>query len=418
MKILKYIFLLLILSAIAGTVFIATQNGKYNITQEKVIFAPKETLFGYINDYKNWENLGLLTGADTTAIYNYSQNTAGTGAAMQWEKGDTSGSIKTLKAQAADSIVQDASINGLGSNLKWYFKDTLGGTKVKVTITGELTFSEKARALLHSDINTTYSREAAKGLENLNTYLVSDLKKYNVSVAGVVQKNKMFYLGHTTTTTRAEINNAATANFKKLLDFTSKNKITTAGEPFILFKTYSHTRDTLTYTLCIPIKEEIFTSPGSEFEGGKLDAFNALKTTLTGDYSHLPKAWAASRKHIADKALAENTALPYVVYYTKNIKQSRRPSTWVTDLYLPIGPAIVKAAPVDSLSVNTTSPVVQPPVQKTATQPKVTTQPKGTASSKTSTTTAASKPKTTTAAAPKTTTATTPKPAPKDSVKQ
>jgi hypothetical protein len=424
MKILKYIFLLLILSAIAATVFIATQSGKYNITQEKVIFAPKETLFGYINDYKNWENLGLLTGADTTAIYNYSENTAGTGAAMQWEKGETRGSIKTLKSQAADSIVQDANINGLGSNLKWHFKDTLGGTKVSVTIKGELTFTEKAQALLNSDkINKTYSLQAAKGLNSLNTFLVSDLKKYNVHVAGKVKKNSSFYLGHSVTTTRAEINQTALANFKKLVDFTGKNKIVTAGEPFILFKNYSHTRDTLTYMLCVPIKEQIFTSQGSEFEGGRLPAFNALKTTLTGDYSHLPKAWAASGKHIAEKALPENPALPYVVYYTKNSKQSRRPSAWVTDLYVPIGPAIIIATPADTLSAPVTVPA-------NTTLPKVIQEPKTTAQAKTGTTPVQAKPKNTPTAKTKTADSTlktsvpvkkttvpaTPKAQPKDSV--
>jgi hypothetical protein len=381
MKIIKYIFLLIILSAIAVTVFIATQNGKYTITQQKVIAAPKETLYGYINDYKNWDNLSLLSGADTTAIYNYSEKTSGRGAFMSWQKGDTDGTIKTLTA-SPDSLAQEAAINGLKSSLNWGFKDTLGGTKVSVTIQGELTFAEKAQALLNStEINKTYSASAAKGLENLTTFLVSDLKKHDVQVAGgLVKKLGTFYLGHTATTTREAINKTAQDNFKKLLAFTAKNKIPLNGEPFILYRNYSYSRDTLTYTLCIPIKDEIFTSPGSEFEGGRLNAFKALKTTLTGDYSHIPKAWAASRKHVAEKALPENTELPYVVHYTKNTTHSRRPSAWVTTLYVPIGPALVAHTPADSLTVQL--PVTAPStgtVPKTTTQrPKTSTTPGGT----------------------------------------
>ncbi|KOS07942.1 hypothetical protein AM493_19185 [Flavobacterium akiainvivens] len=404
MKILKYIFLLLILSAFAVVVFIATQNGKYTITRQKVIFAPKETLFGYINDYQNWENLNLLTGADTTATYNYSDNTAGTGAFMSWQKGDTDGTIKTIAA-ANDSISQLAKVNGLESDLKWFFKDTLGGTKVSVTIEGQLTFAEKAQALLNSEaINTTYSNSAAKGLENLNTYLVSDLKKFDIKVAqALVKKTGTFYLGHTATTLRKDISKTTQEYFKKLQGFSAKNKIVTTGEPFVLYKNYSHQRDTLTYTVCIPIKDELFTSPGSEFESGKLEAFNALKTTLTGDYSHLPKAWQAAQKHIAEKALPENTALPYVVNYAKNIKHTRRPSMWVTDVYVPVGPAITPTLPADSTAVaapvlRVVSPATRPattPPTGTTQKPKTTTAPAGTAPKP-----ATTKPKTTPPATP------------------
>ena len=68
MKIIKYVFLLLLLSAIAVTVFIATQEGKYDIKEERVIKVPKTVLFNYINEYRNWENVGILTANDTTAF--------------------------------------------------------------------------------------------------------------------------------------------------------------------------------------------------------------------------------------------------------------------------------------------------------------------------------------------------------------
>ena len=77
MKIIKYVFLLLLLSAIAVTVFIATQEGKYDIKEERVIKVPKTVLFNYINEYRNWENVGILTANDTTAQYTYSENTFG-----------------------------------------------------------------------------------------------------------------------------------------------------------------------------------------------------------------------------------------------------------------------------------------------------------------------------------------------------
>ena len=95
MKILKYIFLLLLLAGIAITVFIATQEGKYDIKKERLIKVSKPVLYNYINEYKNWENVGILSGNDTTAVYTFSQNTAGRDAFMAWKKNSKEGKVQT-----------------------------------------------------------------------------------------------------------------------------------------------------------------------------------------------------------------------------------------------------------------------------------------------------------------------------------
>ncbi|MES2484872.1 MAG: GyrI-like domain-containing protein [Bacteroidota bacterium] len=243
-------------------------------------------------------------------------------------------------------------INGLNSDIRWAFKDTVGATKVTIKINGELSFTEKAQALFeHGNIDRTFETGISRGLDNLNVFLVSDLKKFDIDVKDIVLKNGAYYLGHTITSTKAEVNKIAAATFQKLFAFTKKNKIAVAGAPFILYKNFKQGRDTVTYTLSIPIKEEIYTMPGSEYEGGRLMPFNALKTSLRGDYSHLPKAWDAAYKHISEKGLIENPALPYVVNYAKNINDTRRPSNWVSDVYIPIGPALQN--PADTLQVPT-----------------------------------------------------------------
>ena len=57
MKILKYIFLLILLAFFALTVFVATQKGDFNVTRSIIIKSPKSTVFNYVNDYRNWETL-------------------------------------------------------------------------------------------------------------------------------------------------------------------------------------------------------------------------------------------------------------------------------------------------------------------------------------------------------------------------
>jgi hypothetical protein len=55
MRILKYLFLLLLLAAFAMSMFFATQRGNYDVVRSRIINSQRATLYNYINDYKNWE---------------------------------------------------------------------------------------------------------------------------------------------------------------------------------------------------------------------------------------------------------------------------------------------------------------------------------------------------------------------------
>lgn len=374
MKIVKYVFLLIVLAIIAVTVFIATQEGKYDIKKESTIQVPKPVLFNYINDYRNWENIGILSDSDTTAVFSYSGASSGEGAVMKWKKSGMEGEITTARLVNNDSIIQKASIDGLKSEVFWAFEEVPGGnSRVTVRQKGELSFSDKAYALLQGGVEEKIEENIAKGLANLNSFLVEELKVFDVNVEGVVNKRGVFYLGHNATIQIADLNKKSAEIFQRLSAFMQTNKIATDGMPFILYKSYDKAKGITSLMFCIPIKEEIFTSPGSEFEGGKLIPYRGLKTSLKGDYSHLEKAWNTAKKHIADNALQENTTGQYVEVYTKGMKQSRRPSEWITDIYIPIGQPTVQPAlenvPVSHIAPPLSVTPVRNPAQNNTAQP-------------------------------------------------
>jgi len=413
MKIVKYIFLLLLLASIAVTVFIATQEGKYDIHKERVIKVRKDVLYNYINDYRNWENVGIITDADSTAAYSYSEKTGGTGASMEWKKGDVEGKITTLKLKENDSIQQKAVIDGLTSEITWGFDDTAAGTKVSVRLQGQLTFSEKAAAVLSGGVEEKFESALDKGLGNLNTFLIHELSTYNVEVKGVVNKTGSFYIGQRATTDTKAAQAKVSELLPKLQAFIKENKITPAGSPFTLYDRNDSGANKVSFIVCIPIKDEIFTTPGSDIIGGKLATFKALKTTLTGDHSHLPKAWEAGFKHLSGKMLQENTTGQYMEIYTKNVKHTKKPSGWITDIYIPIGapavtPVTEEAQPVVQQSAapkpsSSAVPATVKPASTTA-QPRQVNKP--------STAPQGSKPAATTNATPRTqASGTTPKPA-------
>ena len=153
MRILKYIFLLLLLSVVALSIFIATQKGDFKVERSKVINSPKEVVFNYVNDLKNWSDFGSWTLSDPETSYTYPANTVGRGGSYSWESKDGDGKIATLYVKANDSIAQKMNFNGSDSKVAWKFKDTIGGTKVTWSTEGKMSFTMKIYAALNGGVN-------------------------------------------------------------------------------------------------------------------------------------------------------------------------------------------------------------------------------------------------------------------------
>ncbi|NDI98051.1 hypothetical protein GWA97_03090 [Flavobacterium sp. LaA7.5] len=354
MKIIKYIFLLLLLILVAFTVFIATQDGSYDIRQEKIVKVPKTALFNYINDYANWETSNILADVDSTTVYTrIGTETSGKGASINWKTGQTEGSIQTVETIKDDSITQYAyTDNNNKQEILWTFKDTLNGTKVSVRVKGKLTFTEKAYSIVRRGTENRTEEAMKQGLTRIGNFMEQELTNYNIMVMGKSTKTEDFYLGYSITSDISSIEKNIAIVLPKLTNFIKTNNISIDGPPFVMYKKYKYTgSNKTTYTICIPIKEEIITSAGSEFGGGVLKSFSALKTTVKGDYSHLKKAWDTTRKYSNDKAIKTDTLNEYIEVYRNNTQQSKNPSEWITDIYFPIVP--------DSL-INITPPTIHP----------------------------------------------------------
>src|ERR1043165_2275616 len=95
MRILKYIFLLLLLAFFALSVFVATQKGNFEVERSKIIKSPKATVFNYVNDYRNWENFGSWKTDDPKMTFNYPQHTVGKGGSYSWKGSEGEGNSRT-----------------------------------------------------------------------------------------------------------------------------------------------------------------------------------------------------------------------------------------------------------------------------------------------------------------------------------
>ena len=361
MRILKYLFLLLLLSFVALTIFIATQKGDFTVERSKIINSPKSNVFSFVNDFRNWEDFGSWMTEDPTIKINYSGKTVGAGASYSWDGQDGSGDLKTLFVKENDSISQKMNYNGTSSSVFWSFKDTIGGTKVTWKTTGKMSFSMKVYTAFNGGINAIIGKMYENSLVNLDKTLDYEINTFTVKVDGLAKIPATFYLHQTFTSEISKVTKNSRIVFDKINAFCNQNDIERNGKPFLLYHTYDVAKGLTRLSFCIPIKKEIFTSAGSDILSGKLEEFEAVKTTLTGDYSHTKKALDKATAYINANRIVVDPTFSHIAIFKVRKAEIKSPSKWVTEIYYPIKPAVIP--PVKTYvapAVKKVEPTVEP----------------------------------------------------------
>ncbi len=361
MRILKYIFLLLLLSLVALTIFIATQKGDFTVERSHIIKAPKNTVYQFVNDLRNWEDFAAWISKDAASNLSFSEKSIGNGATMTWDNQTSSGSIATLSSQENDSISQKMDFDGSESSVVLRFKDTLNGTKVTWKSQGKMSFTMKVMAAMQGGIDKIMGRVYEKSLEKLEKTLVFETNTFNIKVIGLSTKSGTNYLKQTFTSKLTSVSKNANIVFNKLTAFCTNNGVETNGKPFLLFHNYNATTGLAQISFCIPTKNRILTSSGSDILSGTLEPFEAIKTNLTGDYTHISKAIQQSNAYITKNKVVVSPNFSHVEVFKINKSDVKNPSKWETEVYVPLPPKVIPVtAPVKPTTATPAAPGNQP----------------------------------------------------------
>ena len=399
MRILKYIFLLILLVAIASTVFIATQKGEYEVTRSRLVNVSEAIAYNYVSDYSNWPQWMIFE--DGKVDYTFPTYSGENNNIFRWNGSDSSGEVQTISKSGTDSITQKMLYDGIASNVVWTFKDTVGGTKITVTSKGKLNFMSKFRALRNGSADKFVGSFYENSLASLDKTLKHELKTFKVKVEGVVVKSAKFFIQQTIVSKDSKIINNSRIMRARLEAFAKENSIVADGQPFVLYHYSDASKKTTKFSVCYPVKNEIFISEGSDMSSGHYESFRAVKTTLTGNYTHLEEAWLKTVEYLNTNKLTQKATLPRLELYKIGKEKFSSPTQWVTELYLPIEDASISSettapattsstyqsttpvtptpapAPVSALpKTKAVSPAVKPSENKTISSPPPVKQPK------------------------------------------
>jgi effector-binding domain-containing protein len=282
-----------------------------------------------------------LAVEDSLLNITYSKNTIGKGSFCSWNGKEGNGNLQIINSKENDSITQTMDFNDNSANVSLIFKDTLGKTKVSWKAKGKMSFVLKIMTVFNGGANKVFGTMFEKSLNNLDKKLDYEINTYNVKVNGVVKKLEAFYLAQTFTSEFSKVGKNTAIVFSKITAFCKKNNITINGKPFVIYHTYDTTNELTKISICIPIKDSIFISEGSDISSGTLQSFDAVKTTLTGDYSHTNKALDKTLEYIKTNNLRVDPKFSRLEIYTIGKNEINNPSKWVTEIYYPTTPKIV-----------------------------------------------------------------------------
>jgi len=370
MKILKYLFLFALLSFVALTVFIATQKGDFIVERSKVINSPRSTVYNYLNDFRNYEDFESWSLEDPSIKMTYANKTSGNGASFYWDGADGKGNAIILKTKEGESIDQKIQYDGTDADVTWTLKDTLNG-KTKVTWKGKgtMSFLFKIYSSLHGGSDRVIGTIYEKSLANIDKNLDYETKTYAVKVDGPVKKTETPYIRQTFTSEIAKVNKNARIVIPKLIHFSETNGLAANGKPFIIYHTYDTKSGLAKISICLPINKEISISSGSDILSGKLNGFDAVKTTLTGDYSHRNEAIAKTTAYINNEKIIPDLSWSHLEIWTLSKMDVKGSSKLVTEIYFPVKPRVIPTVTEPVYGLETTVPQSEEQTQTQAPKP-------------------------------------------------
>lgn len=340
MKALKSVLLLLLLIIIAGAIYIATLENSYDVKRSKIIKAPVQVVYKNVNDYGNWPAWSPWIEQEPSAALSFGDKTSGVGATFGWN-GEIlgKGSIETMETKNNEYIDQKITFIKpweSESEIYWNFKLVDDGTEVTWGMKGKLDFMSRAYMAFSGGMEKEIGPDYERGLFKLDSVIQVDMKRYSVTVDGSTTHGGGYYLYTTTSCKIDEFANKMDEMLPKAINYAEKNNIPIAGAPFTLYHKYDEENNAVIFSCAVPVSERVITEPGSGIQTGMLKPFNAIKTTLKGNYINLKEAWESTYKYLTDNNLDQMAGSSAIEVYVSGPSNTPNPSDWITEIYVPV----------------------------------------------------------------------------------
>lgn len=340
MKIIKYLFFLLLLLFIGSAIYFGTKDGSYEVQETKQINVHPELVFNKINDLETWKNWSPWKKESPNDIFTTAEKSSGDGASANWDKKEK-GNIETTRvipnAKIGQRLTQKTFGGDLVSKVDWNFEEIQNGTEIIWTIRGEHNLLDKVYlAIKKKNFNKSLYAEMHTALNNLEQEIQEDIKKYSIHVDGITHYSGGYYLFMTSAGRQSEVQNLMKSMMTEISNFMENNHISQAGNPFVLYNELDEESKTVIFSTCFPVRERVITPEKSKIVSGFMEPVSAVKTTLKGHYKNISETYNEAETYLENNGYERDERRKIFEVYTTNPIEIHNPADWITEIYIPV----------------------------------------------------------------------------------
>ncbi|HUH25694.1 MAG TPA: hypothetical protein VLY87_03645 [Flavobacterium sp.] len=335
MKILKYIVIILVLSVVFLSVYIATGKSDFEFNVSKQTELSNQRIYRYVDNLENFPEWNPWNNNESA--FKLDSIHKGTGAQTSWI-GDKAFIEKSL---ANDTIYLKLHVEGNDYDTKMYFSDANLKTNIHWNVKGNLSFTEKVQLFFKGTPETMIAPIFDKGLSAIHHHITENLKNFTIKSENLTVFNETFYIKQTVESRIENLGDKIFQSIEHMNNFAKNYELEPYGSPFSIFENINLLSGSVKYSVCLPIKNFFSTAEGSDIVCEKMPMFHGYKIVLTGDYIHSNQAWEEAKKQVQEKKLTQRADVKPIAIYKNSILTTQKSNEWITEFLIPVNESYI-----------------------------------------------------------------------------
>jgi len=336
MKVLKYLFFLVLISTIGFSVYVSTQPDTKTIQSQIVIDAPPEVVFKVLTDLSIWKTWAMKD-MDSATTFVPGDTVSGKQASVHWRGPQQYTTLKTQYLSPNDSVIQQfKGLNNVNGMLTWRLLPDVSGTAVQLVSEERLTFLQKAQHLIKTDGQNFIREMATTGLDHLQNEVAKSINSFSIMPQGLTEYGGGFYMYLNAVVPLSEKPIKDRQRFQQVETFMKANNLVSSGPKFKLYLNRDVANNTSLIAAAIPVAERVIPPLTSEVLCGYLTPGSYFKTTLKGNYSYLDDARNQAAAALADQGYTIDSDRATFEIYQNNTDSLPNPADWITEIFIPV----------------------------------------------------------------------------------
>ena len=327
MKILKIILIILVVIFGGFAIWMATLDGKYEVSRSIYIDASPEIVYAEVSDFKTWPTWSAWFEKDSTMKAEFGDPSQGVGATYSWTSKDQgSGDMIILEAVPNQTMKTQINFGGMGSsNGFWTFTPKDGGTEVTWGFSGEMPFFFRFAAM---GMDASVGPDFETGLSNLKTIIEGRKPQYTFTRVDL-KPTDLYYTHHEMSISASMSDEFYGNTFSAIAEYLAEDMANVTGAPQNIYHYWNEEEDSTVFDIGIPCASN---KPGNgTVMKGSTYAGPGIKLVSYGSYNGLKEAHEAMYEYF----VANNLKMGDVVFevYVVGPNQTEDESQWETEVY-------------------------------------------------------------------------------------